>query len=537
MLKKYIPYLVFAFITVLIMYPLYKPGYIFLLDMVWGPESFVIQAPVVMSSSYPFVLALKALSGIIPVMVMQKILLSVLLFLPGVFMYRLARRYLSWSLALWSGLFYMLNPFVYERFLSGQFFVMAGFAFFPLVVHCFLRFLEKNNIKNLLLFSFVFSLYPILSIHFAYIAVFILFVLGLVFLVVKHKLSKVFRVKFAAGLICFVIIVTAINSFWVFSKSYENMEIGKNIKLSDFQAFRTASDRDFGPYFNVLSLYGFWQEDFLLPKQIVDYWWVITLITVILSVIGIYRSFKIKDPSGLTLGIIFIPAVIVAVGASAPFSAKIVEFLFYHLPGFAGLRETGKIIGILAFAYAILVPRGFLLLLKTQNKIYFRLLFYTALFAIPIVATTGMMHGAAGQLKAYDYPTSWYQAKLRMQETAFRKVLFLPWHGYPTIVFAGNSRVVNPARPFFGGKIIAGTIFDNGYLSGRDNGVWDQKISSILSSSATIDENIDFLKSQNVSHIILMKSADWENYNFLFKAQKLTKIKEWEDLVIFQVNG
>ena len=539
-MKKYLPHIAFAGITLAIMLPLYQSGFVFLLDMVFTPHldpgNYLKDGA--LSASLPITILIELFSFVLPLDIIQKIILSAVLFLPGFLMYKLAKLFLPMKWAALSGIFYMLNPYVYERFLAGHWYVLLGYAFFPLLVKFFLEFLERLNNKNFLKFALLFSVYPILSLHWAYISFWFLILLGAVHLIInKKKLSKNFLKKlakyFALVIPCFLII----NSFWLFNFFSPSGSYYK-FSLNDFAAFTTKADPNFGVFFNVLSLYGFWGSDFFLPKDFSPYWWILTLAVLFFSVYGIYKlGFANKLTAGnkiattliLTLTIAFIPVVLLSVGYGSEITKPLINFLSELLPGFKGLRETEKLVGLLAFSYAVLIPAGGLAYAKKQKYAF------PLFLLIPFLAAWTIFWGFSGQLQTSDYPQSWYQANKILKEDQNNKLLFLPWHGYPNVPFANNAIISNPAPKFFQIEVIAGKSIDNVYLLECDQGIWDKKILAMLHGFETLDENIEFLQLQNITHLILAKFPNWERYGFLEESDKLQKIFETDDLVLYKM--
>ncbi|MCK5476079.1 MAG: hypothetical protein KAI71_05890 [Candidatus Pacebacteria bacterium] len=583
-MKKYFPYIIFAVVTLAIMFPLYQGGFIFLLDMVFVPRlDFGDYLKNGIGSGFPIIVLVKLFSFALPLEIIQKIILSLVLFLPGLFMFKLVKNFLPMKWAILSGLFYMLNPYVYERFLAGHWHVLLGYAFFPLLVKLFLEFLEKLDNKSFLKLAILFSVYPILSLHWAYISFWFLVLLGGVWFVVmllsqKEKpksildaLNLIFRslsrplgllrddkkkgtshndnkklVKyFVYGAVLFFVV----NSFWLVGFLSPSSGYYK-FSLNDFRAFATQGDPSFWVFFNVLSLYGFWGTDYFLTKDFFQYWWVLTFVILGFAVYGVYvllrkvvthplplsrgellyfRSRTSEIALILTLAIIFIPVVLLSVGYGSDITKPIINVLYAFLPGFKGLRETEKLVGLLAFSYAILVPIGGLAYAKKQRYVF------TLLVLVPFLSVWTIFWGFNGQLKSSDYPKSWYQANEILKQDENNKLLFLPWHGYPKISFAGEKRVSNPAPRFFQVEVIAGKNIDNVYLLECDQEIWDKKMFQLLQGFETLNENIKFLRLEGITHIILAKEMDYEKYGFLDESEWLEIVLEEDDLVLYEI--
>src|SRR3989344_5411861 len=161
--KAIIPVLIFFILTILVVWPLYRAGRIFLLDMSWPP---VIDLADYLRNGlepgFALTLVIKLLSFVASTALLQKIVLTLVLLFAAYCMYRLSYTVYSslitmtasprrpgsratiWpsSYATLSGLLYMINPWVYERFLAGHWVVLLGYAVFPLYILCLWRVLE-----------------------------------------------------------------------------------------------------------------------------------------------------------------------------------------------------------------------------------------------------------------------------------------------------------------------------------------------------------------------------------------------------------
>ena len=140
------PVLVYCLLALAVMLPLLLPGFILTLDMSFTPE---LRMPEYMSSSYLFHTALHYLNVILPADIIQKILLFSILLLSGLGMHFLVRHIQDakdkgGEFALWgahvAGAVYMINPFTYSRFMTGQYAVLLGYALLPFFVLSLLRF-------------------------------------------------------------------------------------------------------------------------------------------------------------------------------------------------------------------------------------------------------------------------------------------------------------------------------------------------------------------------------------------------------------
>ncbi len=540
MIKKILPYLIFIALTLAVMLPLYKPGFIFLLDMTFTPHldlSDYIQDGRI-PSHFPIIMLIKLTGFILPMDIIQKIILSLLLLLPAIFMYQLSKKWLGNAWATFAGVLYMLNPWVYERFLAGHWLVLLGYAFLPLLLKLFQDLIVTKNKKSFIKFGILFALYPIFSIHFAYISIFLLVTQSIIYYWHNKKTITTRELVNAiqAGIILLIVTII-VNSFWLLY-FFKTGTTYAAITAQDFAGFQTVSSGSWGVFDNVMALYGFWNNDYVLPKEIFPYWKFITTAILLLSGIGAYRAWRAKNTLGLTVTLLFVPMLIISAGVAHNFSKPIIEFLYAYFPGFKGLRETAKLTSLVALSYALLAPLGGKWIADTLAPfvaIPTRITKLTILIIcllLPITSTVTMFNGFDNQLQPTYYPASWIQANQQLNTDNATKVLVLPWWGYVRLPFAQNNLVSNPAKRFFDTPVLAGNNFDNQYLKQAPTDL-DTIIVELVDGKVNIDDTIPYFKSQDISHIVLLQEADTAHYQFLNQSKNLKRVLVTSDLVLF----
>lgn len=489
----------------------------------------------------------------LPVEVVQKLLLSVLLFFSGVSMTIFAKSQMVTKYAFLAGLLYMFNPFVAERFASGQWLVFAGYAFLPLILWLFIRLLSAHNFMRIdikqirhderfLLFAFGFAVYFALSMHFAYIALCLLVTIGLVFMIKHHKVKSLKSATVWYYFAAFIGIVAIFNSYWLTGFFNQDQPFPK-ISLQDFYAYKMAADSKFGPFFTAASLYGFWDKQYFLTKDLLPYWWILSSILMAFAVAGAVFCFIKKHVVGIALSVIFIPMLLVAVGVASGITEPLIHLLF-HIPGFKGLRETTKLISVLALAYAILIPLGIryvthvLANIIGNDKKDIITLAGRLLGALVILGYSySMLFGYVGQMQPARYPASWYQANQLVEQSvkSGEKTLILPWHGYVRIPFAGNKQVANPAPVFFSVPVIYGQNIDNAFLLENEANEWEAVMFTLLNNMATVADVRSFLDKEGVAYIVLLKVDDWQRYGWLGTDPGVKVMYETEEVGVYGV--
>ncbi len=420
--------------------------------------------------------------------------------------------------------------------------MLAGYALFPLCVHMCTRALESGRGRDWLAFVLFFAVYPLVSQHWAYMAA-----LFLVALVVMHfslhpkklpelPLRKI--LQWGAGA---VVVLGLVNTVWLFSFFAPTAPFVA-ISQTDFAAYQTKTDATVGVFGNVLALYGFWNTDFRLPKDTLPYWFALAAAIFALAATGAYLSCKKRELLGTTLTLTFVPVLLLAVGFASHATRPLTLFLYYHLPGFKGLRETDKLTGLLAFAYAYLAAMGARQAAQVLARhtigipaSVVKKIVFVSLVAIPFLTVYTMFNGFDRQITPADYPASWYQANALLQsDTSKGNVLFLPWWGYLRFPFAHDVLVANPAVNFFDAHILAAARYENRHMPLVQTPL-DAAIAKAIDGTLAPDAFVDYLRTQHVTHILLAQEEDTKKYNFLFAAVKLKKALDTGDLVLFSL--
>ena len=171
MLDKLKPVALFGCIAACLLFTFIAPGFIFALDMIFVPQ---LPWPQEVSSGYLLQALLHVANMIIPADVLQKTLLLVILLLAPLGAYRLAAELQPKNNPHWApyiaGLFYMINPFVYSRFMAGQFLILLGYAVLPFFIHALWRLCAKPSRRAALCAAFWWVAISIVSLHMAGIA-------------------------------------------------------------------------------------------------------------------------------------------------------------------------------------------------------------------------------------------------------------------------------------------------------------------------------------------------------------------------------
>jgi len=450
------------------MSPLLGRGYILTLDMIFTPqmnpgESFTLL------NTLKYVLYF--LAKVIQADLIQKGLLLFLFFLIGFSGFKLIEKlFRSNSLAIIAGTLYLINPFVYERFLAGHWLFLYGYALTPifiiLTIDFFDRIYMKENLKRLLIFwiliAFIsthhFLLFEIIFLIFSLFDIYQKVIKPLCSelfkflkkLQIKHlklNIEKIFikklytknvnyylkhtRQTINSSLTKRSVFVIAINIVWIILVLIYNRNL--QFTSNDLLYFGTSSYPELGLIGNVLTFNGFFAERTVIKhifsiNYIGMYLWVVILIVAGTGFIAIlFRAFSRSrqlvqppavEPNLMPLLIITIIGFLFSLG-SYGFIGKIYRFLMDEFLFLTGMREPQKFLNLYIIGFIIfftislnIIKNAILVAIgnnKLNKKIYYPIKIITTYFLILFIIFSSypLLFGANGQLELTDFPDSY----------------------------------------------------------------------------------------------------------------------------------
>lgn len=522
------------------------PGYILALDMIFTPE---VTLSTTTNPSYLFYLLLKIFSFVLPVWLLQKIILLATFTLAGIGAHKLVQyvmqgkktaAYGSWPYY-FAGILYTINPFTYTRLMAGQFAVLLGYALLPFAAYYTLRFLRGRTIQNAATLTALFVVIGIVSIHSLGLAFIIAACLAAAAIAFARpsKTKLLHASKYAAiGLLAFCVL----SSYWLIPLATGNSNLSDTVSgfnSQDTQAFATQPG-DVGLVLNVLALQGFWGDDknlYILPQDQYD-WWLVPLVALWLLVLaGVYYGFKKNKPISSALAAIGFFGFMLALGTAGTLFAGFNQFLFDHVPFFAGYREPQKFAALIALAYIYFGAWGTAFLLQRFTGALKKVCI-VVLLLLPIACCPILLFGGNGQLKSTDYPADWYQVNTYLKtHAADTKTVFLPWHLY--MPFSFTDRVIaSPASNFFETKILASKDPEIGNASSYTTDAATKQLqTAILPNAAKSNDLASDLHAMGIGYIVLVKGYDSEKYSYLEQKMGIELELETQNLILYRVKA
>lgn len=434
--------LYFAGLALLVLGPLVDPhGYILALDTSWGPHYVFNQLdnPATVSR-YAVSGAQFALHTLLGAELAQSVFILTILFLVGWGMYttlpikRQVAKYFA-------GTLYLLNPFVYDRLISGQWLLLLGYGLLPFAVRSLGRLLHEPTNRRALFVAVWWLVLTLCSFHF-------LFIFGLVFLVgwAIALLSASDKRHILKTWITVPAWYLLFNLFWLVPALFAASQ-ADFVDRSHAFTFATHADIFGSAWTSAVWLQGFFGQKGV--QLAIESWPVALLFLPIigLAVYGAAQAVRHRPWRDLTVTLAASAylAIILAVGVASAGSREIYLWLFDLVPGFTAMREPQKFVMLLAFFYAVFGAYGLVVLFDRWREVWQRVLLVGAAGALILLQVLPMLNGLNGQLHRTDYPIGWYRVRDITNETPEGKILVLPWQQYFRLPFAYQDKVIaNP---------------------------------------------------------------------------------------------
>ncbi len=346
--SRYFPAVIYFLIAISILFQ-YREYYILTLDMIFPIKNLFID------QFYGFVppvwggqifLAIP----IIPSWLLQKIYLFLIIFISGISTYYLVNTKSSIS-RYYAGILYSINPFVYSRFLAGQWQILLAYSFVPFSLKFFLDFLANQNKKSLIKSVFLTAIVGLSSSH----IVLILFILYLILIIFKLYQIRDVAIQVKNIILystIFMMLNLLLNSYWIIPIMTKSTWV-ENIGDRAFEVFAPK-----GGLFDIASMHGFWREGYLYAKDFLPGWQVLYLIILSLAIIGFISYYKDQEIGiyARAFAMIGIVGFILASGVNGPYG-DMVRWLFDNTI-FKGFRDSHKFVVMMVLAYSVLGGLG-----------------------------------------------------------------------------------------------------------------------------------------------------------------------------------
>ncbi|HSW99002.1 MAG TPA: hypothetical protein VLF71_04135 [Candidatus Saccharimonadales bacterium] len=531
--KRYAPYFLLALI---VLAPLFAPGYILTLDAVFVPR---IAAPAAVGSDYLWQWALHALNSFVPAQALEKAIFVAIVLVSAIGAHRLVERLrqqvasektLQWGWVQYAGgVLYAANPFTYDRFMAGQYGVLMGYALLPSALMWVLDFAARPGRNAMLKVACAMAVLGIVSLP--TLGEFVLLAACVMLASAWQKRRQapvlwayVWRSFVALGLFALL------SCYWLaplLSGKGATATAITGFTPAHTAAFATVGDTLLARIAAVLRLQGFWAEAhylYELPQQQLPGWGTVRLVVWALVALGLAVLWLRERWMAAWLTAALILATVLAAGL---FGAQLTD---------VGYREPQKFAGVVALVFAVCAAFGAARLQSwaVRQRAAVWQAAVPALVALAVLLFTPTMYwGFAGQLTPREYPAAWFQANayLNRQRGGFQSV-FLPWHQYMGFGFAGRI-IATPAAKFFQQPVITSNDPELGAIQ-PPAGKETTQIGKLVLPGRPHDMLAGQLAAHNVRYILLAKDYDFQQYAFLSSAAHIRRVFDSHSIAVYE---
>ena len=395
-----------------------------------------------------------------------------------------------------AGLFYAVNPFVFDRLYAGQLGVLLGYALLPFAVAALLDAAqEPHRVGRAACWA---GATVMMSEHFAWI---------LVPVIAAIVLTRMHRVRASVRLGAAALGAAAISSYLLVAL----LLVGTRPAgaLAQLTAYRTQADPRVGLLVNVAGLYGFFRPGPIEPKNLFSGWPAVLAALIVIVAVGYVMV--LRDAAHRRDGLAVLAAGVIgyflALGDQGPIGG-LFRLAYEHVPGFVVMREPDKFAVLVALAYAYGFGWGIAWLTTRSRQKVTQVAAAALAIALPFAYTPNLLGGLGGQVKASELPSSWsFASRLAGQDI----VLFLPWHEYFPTPFTDQRVIANPAAFYFAGTVLASQNPGPGYAFAAEDPE-HVFLGEVLGPPIDLQRTGVALADLGVRFVVLAKVADWRDF-------------------------
>ena len=418
-----------------------------------------------------------------------------------------------------AGLFYAVNPFVFDRLYAGQLGLLLGYALLPFTVIALLDAArEPHHVGRAACWA---GATVVMSEHFAWI---------LAPVVTAIVLTRLDRVRASLRLGGAGLAAAAISSYLLVPPLFVSARPAG--PLAQLAAYRTQADPRVGLLVNLAGLYGFFRQGPVEPKDFFSRW--PAILAALLLIVAVGYVAVLRDAAHRRDGLAILGAGVagyfLALGNQGP-TGGLFRLAYEHVPGFVMMREPDKFAVLVALAYAYGFGWGIAWLKTGSRQKAARVVPAVLAIALPLAYAPNLLGGLGGQVKASEVPSSWSSAsRLAGQAT----VLFLPWHEYFPTPFTGQRAIANPAAFYFAGTVLTSQNPGSGYAFAAEDPE-HVFLDKLLGPPVDLQRLRVALADLGVKFVALAKVADWRDVAGVADAPGIRLVYSSPSLDLFAV--
>ena len=530
---KALPFLVYAFAALLIMLPLLGPGYYLALDMQFGPNSFSLNQfgdlYGTQASQYgnylPIKLTMAAVSQALPIELVEKSPLFVVLLLCGAGIHYSLPKELGNS-RYFAGLLYMLNPFVFVRFLAGHWSLLLSYALWPFAIRSFLDYLSNPKDSGAMVRTVLLTTAAAVSSHGLFMLLIAYLVIFLAQALSKRASGELLPSQIIRTLKLGALFVL-LNLFWLVPTYILTRGMYNPSSPQDSLMQFGSQGHGMPLPLAVLTMHGFWRDGFVLTKDVFTLWYIPFVLIMLVVLAGSVSLLRSDRWLAVSLFVIGAAGFLLALGASSPIYQLFTVF-GDGFPLYLIFRDTQKFVGLLCLSYAWFGAYGADALASSAGSFMrsgpARSIATAAalllLVSLPIIYDYGFF-GLLHQVGQTSYPDDWYKAEQIIgADPTPTNILVFPPHLYSWYPWVNDTQktIGPPASQFFSKPVVSPSSVETQYVQSDVNDSREEYMDFLFNERQYINATAELLLPLDVRYIIVLKDdPDYIHYLYLFE--------------------
>ncbi len=429
----------------------------------------------------------------------------------------------AWPGRAFAGLLYAVNPFVFDRLDTGQWFLLLGYALLPHALKAFTE-LRGGGQWTPWRFALLAAATGIASSHMA-----ILLALACVSITVAW--TKALRGRLGRRVALAAALATTLSLYWLLPTPGIR-ELWDSVGPAQLALYRTVGDERLGLGVTVAALSGYWNNDDPL-REFLPAWPLVFAAVAMLAVYGL--ALAVRRPAALGIGAAGFAGFALATVEAWGVTRGAFHGLFDAFPPLRSFREPQKGVALLTLAYAYLGAIAVDDLVRSAFSRRVRGVLIVLVLVLPLLGGYRVLGGLWGSLETSQFPRSWYSAeRIIAAEAQYSRTLVLPWSGYLRLGFAHGRVVANPAPGFFSSPVLASRSVGDAGASDHEDPV-EARIDRLLADGRPQANLAACLSELGVSHVLVLEAPGWASYRHLERLAGFESVLKGHDLVLYRL--
>ena len=438
-----------------------------------------------------------------------------------------------------------VNPWVFSRVYAGQLLVLMDLALLPFAVAAALRDRRGHEAGGAIVCALWWAVLVALSPPFAWIFG-IVVVAGAVAVALRRPRSSSWWRAAGSGALW---LAGAVGAFCAMSLYLllprELTSLPVKVGSATLAIYATRGAKDVGLFVNVAGLYGFWRGGVTLPKDVVTGWPFLLLALLVVAASGYWVTLRrrsgaprVRREIGWAVVACGVAGYFLALGAQGP-TGSVFLWAYHDVPFFDVLREPQKALALTVLMYATGVAWAVTHLLEDRTVAASRRPWATwaitvvAGVLLPLAYTPTMFDGLAGQISPSSIPPAYARAS-RLLGRGSGQVLYLPWHLYESLPFAGGRDVANLGPSIFSRPVISGDNVQAPGLETQSTLLRSRDVGRLVAGAYSRHAFGAQVAELGVEYVVLAKVADWRSYGWLAEERDLRLVLRTRSLDVWR---